>query len=92
MKPASTRTTLQYRLRMLKVRALVLWWDFLDYAELTWQRFVANNIVATDPKDGLLEQVNAWAPAFHIAGRNDRDIIENLLSDPRTFARKEMIS
>jgi hypothetical protein len=75
----------------------VMWWDALDFMELQGKRFWEAHICATDPHDTwtasshLRLETEKWAGA-HVAGRDDADIITNLLSDPRTFARKEMIS
>jgi hypothetical protein len=94
MKPASTRTTLAYHLKALRIQMTVMWWDFLDFVELIWTR----NVAARDPGDlqwsemeELKKKAEAWG-ALHVAGRTLEEIAENVTHDPRFFARKERIA
>jgi hypothetical protein len=96
MKPPSVRRTAAYHVRALSRQVQVLWWEVLEAAEGWWERHVC----AADPFDAWQEssyvrgQIVNWYGKSRItmtAGQNDAEIIDNLLSDPRSFAGKELI-
>ena len=97
MKPPSTRTTLIYHLERFGASLRLLWWDVLDVMEGLWERHVC----AADPYDAwldaeyqrkLVQDYYQGSTITHTPGRDADEISHNLLADPRSLARKEMLS